>query len=144
LTLSGRSRKNIRMTARARALVAFGAYLCLSAHLMGLVHVVAVRHATCPTHGEVIHTGGADQTSEAPLAAGPTAAAFPVEPAEEGDEHCLFVATRRQDMAGLAPAVAAVAPLPPLFLPLERSPVAVFDPSALLLLAPKTSPPAAA
>jgi hypothetical protein len=43
------------MTSRARALTALGAYLCLSAQLLGVVHSVVVRHATCPGHGEITH-----------------------------------------------------------------------------------------
>jgi len=36
------------MTARARWIAAFGAYLCLATHLVGVLHVLVVQHATCP------------------------------------------------------------------------------------------------
>jgi hypothetical protein len=130
------------MTARARILAAFGAYLCLTAHLVGVVHVLVVRHATCPDHGEVVH-GEAPALVEAPPPLGPTARAAAREEAEEADEHCLLMATRRRELAGLAPA-ATPALSAPLVTRLDSPPAVVTaTPHAILRLAPKTSPPAA-
>jgi hypothetical protein len=130
------------MTARARWIAAFGAYLCLATHLVGVLHVLVVRHATCPGHGEVVH-GAAPVVAEVPVLPGRVARNAP-EPAEEADEHCLLMATRRRELAGLAPA-----PQPavraPAALPLDSSPVvAAVTPRALLRFAPKTSPPSIA
>jgi hypothetical protein len=130
------------MTPRARALSALGAYLCLSAQLLGLVHVLLVRHATCPSHGEVTH--GVDASAshvDQPLAlsvhnAGPTV--------EHRDEHCLLFVARRRDLAALSPTSAsALAPLPPVTAPAVVGASALLPTLAVLRLAPKTSPPAA-
>jgi hypothetical protein len=132
------------MTARARAFASFGAYLCLLTHLTGLLHVLVVRHATCPDHGELIH-GRAPVVAQAPQALDAVVTEAPADAAEEADEHCLFVATRRREMAGLAaaPLAAAVAVAPSVAPPLPLLPD-VRAPRALLRLAPKTSPPLAA
>jgi hypothetical protein len=129
------------MTARARAFATFGAYLCLLTHFVGLLHVLVVRHATCPGHGEMVH-GDAPVVARAPQAADAVIAQAPVDAREETDEHCLFVAARRREMAGLAPApvASAAATTPPAPLELAVLP-AVRAPRALLRLAPKTSPP---
>src|SRR5262245_29042565 len=80
------------------------AYLSLAVHVCALAHVLVVRHATCPSHGEVVHGGAAavpgaevaHQRADTP----PDATATP-------DEHCLLVASGRRDDAALAPAGAA-------------------------------------
>jgi hypothetical protein len=127
------------MTARARTFAAFGAYLCLLTQVMGLLHVLVVRHATCPSHGEIVH-GAAPAVAPTPSAADTTVSAAPVAD-EESDDHCLYVATRRE-LAGLASgglaAVSAAAT------PDVRAPVLpplIHVPGALVRLAPKTSPP---
>jgi hypothetical protein len=129
------------MTARARAFAVFGAYLCLMTHAVGLLHVLVVRHATCPGHGEMIH-GGAPVVARTPQPADAVLTATPADRDEEGDEHCLFVATRRRESAGLAPApiISAVAAAPAASIELALPP-AIRAPRALLRLAPKTSPP---
>ena len=130
------------MTPRARALSALGAYLCLSAQLLGVVHVLLVRHATCPGHGEVTH--GVDSSAshgDQPLAlsvhgAGPII--------EHRDEHCLLFVARRRDLAALSAAsAAAVAPLPPVTASAVVGATTLVPTLAVLRLAPKTSPPAA-
>ena len=130
------------MTARARALAVFGAYLCLATHLVGVLHVLVVRHATCPGHGEMVH-GGVPAAAPTPPPAGDVIRGA-VEVAEELDEHCLLVATRRREMAGLVPAPQAIAHAPSVSR-LEAPPaLAAVTPRALLRFAPKTSPPVAA
>jgi len=132
------------MTPRARASSALGAYLCLAAQLLGLAHVLLVRHATCPSHGEVTHGVAASSpaaSSDQPLAvtvrgAGPTI--------EHQDEHCLLFLARRRDLAGLTPESApALAPLPPATAAATVGATALVPALAVLRLAPKTSPPAA-
>jgi hypothetical protein len=129
------------MTPRARALSALGAYLCLSAQLLGVVHVLLVRHSTCPGHGEVTHGVPSASHGNQPLAvtvdgAGPTV--------EHRDEHCLLFIARRRDLAGLAPEpAAALVPLPPVTAALVVDATALVPTLAVLRLAPKTSPPLA-
>jgi hypothetical protein len=141
LTGPRRSRKTKRMTSRARALSALGAYLCLGAQLLGLVHVLVVRHATCPTHGEVTHGLAAEPSSgDQPLA--DTIRGAPGPALEHRDEHCLLAIARRREMAGLSPiAHAAVAPLPSTA-PAIAGARPLITVLAVLRLAPKTSPPA--
>jgi len=131
------------MTARARLLVAIGAYVCLATHLAGMLHILVVRHATCPDHGEVVH-GPAPAVVEVALPPGPSARNATREPAEESDEHCLMVATRRRDMAALAPGHQVVAQAPATATLDAPATIAAAPPRALLRVAPKTSPPAAA
>src|SRR5689334_2905511 len=90
------------MTARARAMTVLGAYLCLATHLAGIVHVLVVRHATCPGHGEMVH-GAAPVAARTPPPASKTVQGRAAESSEE-DEHCLMLATRRREMATLTPA----------------------------------------
>jgi hypothetical protein len=125
------------MTSRARALTALGAYFCLAAQAVGLLHVLVVRHATCPSHGELVHGAAvatpraADDTVQAPPAAG-----------EDVDDHCLALANRRRDLAALTPVLEQL-PAPevhPRALP--PAPAAALAALPLLRLAPKTSPPA--
>jgi hypothetical protein len=125
------------MTSRARALAALGAYVCLVAHAAAVLHAVAVRHATCPSHGELVH----GSVTGARTAEGDTARA--AETGEDMDEHCLALATRRRELASLAPAPVQL--LAPDALPLAILPATATSPTTLPLLhlAPKTSPPAA-
>jgi hypothetical protein len=131
------------MTARARLLLAIGAYVCLATHLMAMLHVVVVRHGTCPDHGELVH-GAAPVVVAAVVPTDRTARDATREAAEEPDEHCLLLATRRRELAALAPGnhplLLAPAPDTRDFLPIIAPP----PPRALLLIAPKTSPPTVA
>jgi hypothetical protein len=142
LTAGRGSRKTKGMTARARALAALGAYLCLAAHLAGLVHVLVVRHATCPSHGELVH-GSAPRPSATPPAIDQVVRAVAPE-SEEQDEHCLFVATRRREMAGLVPARTITIQAAPVVRTEPPAAVPALTARTPLRVAPKTSPPIAA
>jgi hypothetical protein len=121
----------------------FGAYLCLASHLAGIVHVLVVRHATCPGHGEMVH-GGAPLVAPTPPPAEKAVRGVAEQAGEELDEHCLMLATRRREMATLTPASQPLVHAP-ILTRLEAPPVlAAVTPRALLRLAPKTSPPFAA
>lgn len=120
------------------------AIVALAAYLGGLAHLVVVRHATCPRHGEVVHAGPGGMPEarvvELDVAAGQAAAA-----AESPDDHCPVVASSRRYAAGLRPAgVVALAPLLAGDLAPPVTPSLTPASERLLLLAPKTSPPAAA
>jgi len=129
--------------------VAFGAYLCLATHFVGVLHVLVVRHATCPSHGEIIHGGAASANARlaataAPVAPGASVRAAAPESGEDLDEHCLFVATRRREMAGLAPARGAVLRTAPISAVDAPPSIAAVTVRTIFRLAPKTSPPIAA
>jgi hypothetical protein len=129
------------MTLRSRALTALGAHLCLTAQLLGVLHVLVVRHATCPSHGELTHGVPAAAVPQAPrltaTARGATPAAI-----EDQDEHCLMVATRRREMAGLTPVAALVMTVPaPPASPAVAADTPIVASVRVLRLAPKTSPP---
>jgi hypothetical protein len=136
---------------RPGSLTAATAYLALAAHLCAIVHVVVVRHATCPTHGELVHEGG---RAGASALTGEDDRA-PAEPhkgirsddrasVESADEHCLVVATSRRDSAGLTAQTGAVLARMP-----QASGAVVDRDTAsavafpLFLIAPKNSPPRA-
>jgi hypothetical protein len=120
----------------------FGAYLCLATHLAGVLHVLVVRHATCPGHGELVH-GGAPAATPAPPPEGKVARGV-TQSSEELDDHCLLMATRRREMAALTSALHSIVPAPSVTASAPPPALAVVTPRALLLLAPKTSPPLAA
>lgn len=127
------------------------AVVCLVAQLLGWVHLIAVEHARCPEHGEVLHTqersAGAslvralhaeDAEDATDARASTSVDAAPSE--QHADDHCGWLAERRD--ARLSPAITVEAVSPP-----ELSSLLAFEPpvrasSALLYrLAPKQSPP---
>src|SRR5262245_46559878 len=125
------------MRSRTRPVAALAAYVALAAQLFGLVHVLVVRHATCPSHGETVH-GGAAAQALSPIATSAIESA-PVDGRNAGDEHCAVIALLSGAMAGLSPdGGARIAP------PADRplAPPAALDvaaaPLPLLSLAPKT------
>ena len=131
------------MTARARLFAAFGAYLCLATHLVGVLHVLVVRHATCPDHGEVVH-GDEPVVADTPTLPGHVARDATRQLAEETDEHCLLMTTRRREVTA-PPSGYQIVLFTPATSTLEASPAVAAAPAgALLRFAPKTSPPAVA
>jgi hypothetical protein len=121
--------------------------ILLAIQVLSLGHLLLVRHVTCPQHGDVIHLAHPIEASTAARDAGQpgslrTVAASPV--AIEGDhDHCLVCTETNRRFAILAPAapvllhVTVVTSAPP------PGRDAVFAPIDLLLLSPKSSPPAA-
>ena len=137
------SRTRSGTAARRRGLVL--ASLLLAGQVGTLAHLVAVRHVTCPEHGESIHaaTPPAETatTAVAAVSHGPAVQSIALA-AEHGHDHCLIVAERRSRSALLRASVAA-SPLP--IAVAARPPVALAGRPALLAiyrLAPKNSPPA--
>ncbi len=119
--------------------------LLLAAQLATLGHLSIVRHTICREHGEAIHSGSPGGAQ----ALRPTHQVAPADPALAGGgqpaahshDHCLAQAKTRERFA-LLPAldsmpgpVLAAATLPSL------SAVGTAPAVAVLLLAPKTSPP---
>jgi len=117
----------------ALALVFFGG------PLSSVVHQVLVRHAVCSLHGELIHDDGA-----APERRAGADTAFEVAgaSARHGHDHCQVLSLRPQGI-GVAPAAAAASvPAGPGASDNPATAVRLPHPVPLLLLAPKSSPPA--
>ncbi len=114
--------------------LALGALL-LAAQVATLCHQVVVRHAACAEHGEPIHVGAFDGDARGP--SGPVMG-LGAPTAGHGHEHCqLFVARP-------APAAPNAHPRAITEVRVCRVHAAeAWRPVALLLLAPKNSPPPA-
>ncbi len=123
--------------------------LCLLVQLVGMAHLVLVRHDVCPAHGEVMH-GGDAHAAEIHAGDGESAgrravtvrAARAAEVRGDADDHCQALTERRDVAPPIAPCahidglVADIGPPPPTA-PSARA-------RALYRLAPKISPPATA
>ena len=105
-----------------------------AAEIASFAHEAAVRHATCAEHGESIHVG-AGATTPAParqrVTPGSTAAA--------DHDHCSVTPMAAGDTPDCAPTLSSsAAPQPSIdVIPPAAPPPAI----ALLLVAPKSSPP---
>lgn len=124
-----------------RPIASLLALLFLSTQLLGAAHMLVVAHAVCPAHGELIH-GDAGAGAVAHAADHEAPPGYHSARGESGHahEHCLFCALRREQPglhgAPLALVVASAQALPGVP-QLHVQPAA----AAILLLAPKTSPP---
>ncbi|MSP63424.1 MAG: hypothetical protein EXR72_24390 [Myxococcales bacterium] len=130
---------------RLHRLLAVGlAGLTLVGPILGTAHLAAVRHATCPEHGELLDVGGAVAL---PLAAAAAAAAEEpawraAESADHEHEDCAIAAHRRTSTwVGLAPP-AALHNSAPTLVALQALSAPPGRRQSLYRLAPKTSPPA--
>jgi len=161
------NRKRARRRPKS-AMAVFLALLCLTGQLSTSAHLLLVRHATCPEHGELIDTTGrglrgpstprsvaaAGERATAATAGGTTTggaasarlgatavAAAPGLPAGHGHDHCAFLSHQRQQFALHAQQRVVDAPLlpPPIRVPVATRPAFA---TTLFLLAPKNSPPA--
>ena len=120
--------------------------LLLAAQLFALGHLLIVQHAICPEHGETIHSGPPSDALALPIHEG--AAADPAlgsgaPLAEHAHDHCLALAHTRGRFAllpasDLIPGSLLVAATLPSLSAASAAPAV-----AVLLLAPKTSPPSA-
>jgi hypothetical protein len=133
-----------------RILAVTAAVLCLSAQLAGFAHMFFVRHVTCPEHGELLDVSAVD---DGPLAEHVDRQLDSLSSGRGDDvghqhDHCLVAAIGAQPMAGANPPAVVHDDIAPAFSPapaatvaavrgVERSRVSI----ALLLLAPKSSPP---
>jgi hypothetical protein len=121
--------------------------LLLAAQLLTLGHLLIVRHTICPEHGEAIHSGSPSEaralhrTHEGGVADPALGGGAP--PAEHAHDHCLAQANTRERFAllpvpELIPAPLLVAATFPSLAGVSMAPAV-----AVLLLAPKNSPPSA-
>lgn len=128
---------------RARGLRRLGlalALVCFGGQLSSVVHMITVRHSTCTEHGELIDSDGA---TPARRASADTAFEVADASARHSHDHCPVSAATPRGNLGVAPVAAASTPAAPRpsagparrAIPLPR-------PVPLLLLAPKSSPPA--
>jgi len=135
-TDSGRVRRaNMRATST----------LLLAAQLLTLGHLAIVQHTICAEHGEVIHSGSPHEARALPApdegaASGP-ALGGEAPPVEHAHDHCLARANARERFAllpalDLMPGSLVATATPP-----ALSAVSVAPAIAVLLLAPKNSPP---
>ena len=119
--------------------------LLLAAQLVALGHLLVVRHTICPEHGEAIHSESPSDAqtlgSSHEGAAADSTLGTGTPPAEHAHDHCLALANPRERFA-LWPApdvmpgpLLVAATLPSL------ATASVAPAVALLLLAPKNSPP---
>ncbi|HXE91096.1 MAG TPA: hypothetical protein VNK82_09055 [Terriglobales bacterium] len=113
----------------------------LGSQLVATTHELAVRHATCPQHGELIDVEGGKAVAEPASEVARQVTTSQVGDTQIHHQHCLFVSSRGNHKGfGVAgPAVAAIAPLAHS----ARSAYnAVPVPSVVVYLtAPKHSPP---
>lgn len=123
-------------------------YFLLAAQLLSLGHLLVVSHVTCPEHGDVIHSGQPREllsarpiVDEGLSSLRSIAAAAPR--AENGHDHCLICTITHERFALLPPAnhcMASIELAVPFVSPSDAGP---FAPVALIVFAPKNSPPAA-
>jgi hypothetical protein len=133
-----------------RYLAACVAALCLVAQFSSFAHMLLVRHATCPDHGELIHAneeGGSASIERGQLANAseeqvPAFEARRDAASEHGHDHCAVLANRR-DSTTLTAAQSPVLIGPPGLSGIQDHQEDLRPVSfALYLLAPKNSPPA--
>jgi hypothetical protein len=131
---------------RALSLVVAG--LCVLAQLAGAGHFLLVSHTVCLEHGELIH--GAAHHEVTPVKAETQRSAL--EAADDADDdhghdHCVLPSHKSDaDAVARATRVATARPTAPVLeLVVPEARAAVVPPRArILLVAPKSSPPAAA
>jgi hypothetical protein len=121
--------------------------LLLAAQLFTLGHLLIERHTICHEHGEAVHSESPSETPALRLihegATGGPALGSGAPAAEHAHEHCLVQANTRERFAWLPTAdlmpgaLFLATPLPSL------ATVALPPAVAVLLLAPKNSPPGA-
>jgi hypothetical protein len=147
-----RSKPFIRRESRGgtfRYLAACVAVLVVFTQFSSFAHMLLVRHATCPEHGELIHP---DEDGAAPAhhdavashdkSQGPSIESGPESANGHGHDHCAVLAHRR-DSTTLAAASNCPLPVPPPALAGIDGHRQILTPAsfALYLLAPKNSPP---
>lgn len=120
------------------------AVVCLVAQLLGWGHLIAVEHARCAEHGEVIHVDRAAAperlTQEHRGDERETSMADADRDDRHADDHCSWLAERRDVVLGVSAHVTCLptAELASVTPPRSAPPAASI---ALLRLAPKLSPP---
>jgi hypothetical protein len=122
-----------------RLAAGLAALLLVGGQGLSALHHALVAHRVCAEHGEWIH--GAEHAADGATSAARSREVRAADGAGESHEHCAVLGRVDGHRAAVAPGVAVAAPpdvpaAPPAVV--ARSPW----PGALLLIAPKTSPPA--
>jgi hypothetical protein len=132
-----------------RRLTSAGSLLLLACLLLSqfaaTTHEYAVRHATCPRHGELIDVVGRGSWSAAAAESADTSTQVATRGEEDGQtrhQHCLFVSSRgsQKNFRLVGPAASTVSAA--LNWVPSASPDALHPALAVYLTAPKHSPPA--
>ena len=133
-----------RRGAARRSIAVAVAGLCLAGQFASFAHLMSVRHVTCPEHGEIIHADAVANGSASRRSRGTDGAALRATAwtgARHGHELCVVWAQRRE-RAAMQRSSAAVRVEAPSRIPIEpRARVLPGSATALLRLAPKSSPP---
>jgi hypothetical protein len=131
-----------------RAGMGAASYFLLAAQILSLGHLLLVRHATCPEHGDVVHSG---QPHEELLSRHVLDEGLPsrrsmagaVPQTESGHDHCLLCTITHERFALLPPAGISAKRIELAVRLVCRSDVSPLAPVAVIVLSPKTSPPSA-
>ena len=120
-------------------------YLLLAAQVLSLGRFLLVSHATCPEHGDVMHSGQPHEALVArPIAnecLRPMVGAVPQ--AEDGHDHCRICTITHERFALLPPARAGAKSIELPVGRVARSVASPLPPVAVIAFSPKTSPPSA-
>ncbi|HEY0190479.1 MAG TPA: hypothetical protein VGC42_05110 [Kofleriaceae bacterium] len=132
-----------RAAGSSRARAALTALVFVASSLAGVVHEAQIQHVRCAEHGELVERPAIARsaTSVAPVT---QLAARDAAPASALHDHCALASTARASSIDLRPPRVAPAALAISELPDALPARPVHAGGALLLTAPKTSPPRAA
>ncbi|HEY3494425.1 MAG TPA: hypothetical protein VGK73_07060 [Polyangiaceae bacterium] len=123
------------------ALAAFAVWLVAGAHVASTLHFALVSHRICAEHGALEHGHEAEAEHAQPKA--PAHAALQSGSDEAEHEHCPLIARPHEELALAAPARFEIASAPRAApSPVQRASAPAPARDALLLFAPKQSPPA--
>jgi hypothetical protein len=118
------------------------ATLFVVAQASTFVHQLEVQHAICAEHGEIVHVEGGGSNAAVEVGLDREVRSAPSVSQDHGHDHCLVTLPRREDFLDQVPAdgliVRRAEPQPVV---VDRAVVALTG-IELLLLAPKSSPPA--
>lgn len=128
---------------RRRSGTALIAALCLLVQVTATLHLVLVRHAVCPEHGDIVHADSSREAHTGPTIGGAQATQIRswsgTDETVDADDHCQLLGERRDLTRATALVVAVDAVATDVA---ARAPGAAPTVSRpLYLLAPKVSPP---
>jgi hypothetical protein len=127
-----------------RGFAAALAIFALAGQVASFAHLVLVRHVTCAEHGEMIEVGhGHAAVATAPHRRAVTAVSEAAGAEAHGHEHCLLTPMRRDRLAAGAPVAFDSVHIDAYGTIGVVGTDEVAPPIALIVLAPKNSPPRA-
>jgi hypothetical protein len=127
-----------------RVMASFLATLALAGQVTSFAHLVLVRHVTCAEHGELVEIGKEGAIPKAPPPKRTTSFAGADSTADgHGHDHCLIAPMRRDRIAARAPGSLDSFHIDAYGTIGVIAEDEVAPPIAVILLAPKNSPPLA-